>query len=122
MKNLIRSLLFVFIALLSCSKEEESAPPPVPSYTVSVIAGDGGTVSSEGGTYNQGTIFNVTATPASGYRFVGWSNGETESTLTITVNSNLSITANEKQNYRTYIPSSYTLNLTTLTILLKRDV
>jgi len=109
MRNLIRSLLFVFIALLSCSKEEESAPPPVPSYTVSVIAGDGGTVSSEGGTYNQGFIFNVTATPASGYRFVGWSNGETGSTLTITVNSNISITANfERITYSVDISGAIT--------------
>lgn len=109
MKNLIRSLFLVFTILLSCSKDEETTSPPIPSYIVSISAGEGGSVSSEGGTYNQGSTFNVTATPASGYRFVGWSNGETGSTLTITVNSNISIIANfEKITYSVDISGAIT--------------
>ena len=35
-----------------------------------MIAVEGGTVSSEGGTYDDGTEITVTATPAEGYEFI----------------------------------------------------
>lgn len=54
-------------------KEEEE---PAVKYTVTLSASPsaGGTVSG-GGTYPQGTVRTVTATPASGYVFVRWSDG-----------------------------------------------
>ena len=47
-----------------------------------------------GGTFASGTQVSLTATPTSGYSFSGWSNGSTANPLTVTLNSNTSITAN----------------------------
>lgn len=51
------------------------------------------------GTYVEGTEVTLTATPKTGHEFVNWTVGEdthTENPLTLTVNSNLTITANFK--------------------------
>jgi len=99
------SFLFVcllsFIIVFSCSTEEEESvapvvqtpqPEPEPEpveYTLTVSAADGGTVSTEGGTYDEGSEVTVTATANEGYRFTGWEgNDSTNETLTITLNSN----------------------------------
>tara|TARA_B110000027_G_scaffold119158_1_gene131674 strand:+ start:115 stop:354 length:240 start_codon:yes stop_codon:yes gene_type:complete len=78
MKKLIYPLsliLTAFLILYSCSPEEETqAPtstfqtpepePPAPTqYTLTVTASEGGTVSTEGGIYDDGTEVTVTATP-----------------------------------------------------------
>ncbi|MDA0792774.1 MAG: hypothetical protein O3B46_06645, partial [Bacteroidetes bacterium] len=82
MKKLIYPLVFTlsaFLILYSCSTEEDNAippalvktpepEPPAPTqYTLTVSAGEGGTVSTEGGTYDEGTEVTITATPAEGY-------------------------------------------------------
>jgi len=100
------SLLFV----LTCAKEDSQAPntPPtqiVKQYTLTATAGDGGSVSG-GGTFASGTQISLTATPTSGYSFSGWSNGSTANPLTVTLNSNTSITANFQ-----VIVNSYTLTV-----------
>ena len=99
------SFLFVcllsFIIVFSCSTEEEEsitpvvqAPQPEPEpesveYTLTVSAAEGGTVSTEGGTYDEGTEVTITATANEGYRFTGWEgNNSTSESLTITLNSN----------------------------------
>src|SRR6056300_1466463 len=41
----------------------------VNSYTLSVTAGEGGSVSTEGGEYEEGTEVTITATANEGYRF-----------------------------------------------------
>lgn len=64
----------------------------IPTYTLTVAAGAGGTVSG-GGTYSAGTTATLTATPANGYRFVQWSDGVTTSTRTVMVTGNASYTA-----------------------------
>ena len=82
---LLSILTLSCIALVySCSAEEDTTPPPTiiqtpepetpapTQYTLTVTAGEGGTVSTEGGTYDEGTEVTVTATPAEGYEFVGW--------------------------------------------------
>ena len=48
-------------------------PIPIPEYTLnlSVISGEG-SVSPAGGTYEEGTIVPVTATPAEGWQFDSW--------------------------------------------------
>ncbi|MDA9883840.1 hypothetical protein OAT98_01060 [Flavobacteriaceae bacterium] len=101
------SLLFI----LTCAKEDSQAPnlPPTQiakQYTLTASAGDGGSVTG-GGTFASGTQVSVTATPTSGYSFSGWSNGSTANPLTVTLNSNTSITANFQ-----VIADSYTLTVT----------
>jgi hypothetical protein len=100
------SLLFV----LTCAKEDSQAPNTSPSqitmqYTLTASAGDGGSVTG-GGTFASGTQVSLTATPTSGYSFSGWSNGSTANPLSVTLNSNTSITANFQ-----VIVNSYTLTV-----------
>ena len=75
------------------------------SYTVTTSSatlpsGSGGTV-SPGGTYNSGSTATLTASPASGYVFTGWSGDTTGSTnpLGIPVYSNRNIVANFAKTY-----------------------
>ena len=101
------SLLF----LLTCAKEDSQAPNNTPSnitprYTLTASAGEGGSVSPTTGSFNSGTQVSVTATPNSGYQFTSWSNGSTVNPLTVTLNSNTSITANFE-----VLINSYTLTV-----------
>ena len=88
------------LSILSCGKESPVVTDPVISYTLTVSSGTGGSVSSPGGSYNQGQSVSITATPDSEYVFVNWSNGSTDNPLSVTVNSNQTVTANfEKRKY-----------------------
>ena len=107
MKNLHLYLSLLFV--LTCAKEDSQAPntPPtqiVKQYALTARAGDGGSVAG-GGTFASGTQVSLTATPTSGYSFSGWSNGSTTNPLTVTLNSNTTITANFQ-----VIVNSYTTN------------
>ena len=109
MKKLFFTLSLLFV--LTCAKEDSQAPntPPtqiVKQYTLTASAGDGGSVTG-GGTFASGTQVSLTATPSSGYSFSGWSTGSTANPLTVTLNSNTSITANFQ-----VIINSYTLTVT----------
>ena len=100
------SLLFV----LTCAKEDSQAPntPPtqiVKQYALTASAGDGGSVTG-GGTFASGTQVSLTATPNSGYSFSGWSTGSTANPLTVTLNTNTTITANFE-----VLINSYTLTV-----------
>jgi hypothetical protein len=110
MKKLLYPLVFAlttFLILYSCSAEEEDTTPP-PSiiqtpepeppaptqYSLTVTAGEGGTVSTEGGTYDEGTEVTVTATPDEGYEFIGWEGSDIDSSsLRITLNGNTTVQA-----------------------------
>jgi hypothetical protein len=104
MKKLL-SLLSIFAIVLSCSSDETSTPvtpPPAPivKYTITLSAGEGGTVSTTGGEYEAGQTVSVTATPQGEYIFTSWSDGNTNATRTITIGSNSTLTANfEKRKY-----------------------
>lgn len=76
------------------------------SYTVNVVSADTsmGTAFG-GGTYNHGTSVALTATPAYGYHFVQWSDGNYDNPRILTVTSNA-----------TYI-AQFALNNYTLTVL-----
>ena len=66
----------------------------IPVYTLSVSAGEGGIVSSEGGTYEEGTEVTITATPNEGYSFVRWGDIEdTSNEITVLVSSNTTVVA-----------------------------
>jgi len=112
MKKLFYPLAFAltaFLILHSCSAEEEDTippqtvqeptPEPEPSaptqFTLTVTAGEGGSVSTEGGTYDEGTEITITATPDDGYEFIEWDGNDNQSnSFTISVNSNITIQAN----------------------------
>jgi uncharacterized repeat protein (TIGR02543 family) len=67
-------------------------------YTLTISAGSGGTTEPAAGsyTYDSGTQVSVRAIPNSGYQFSGWSGDASGTTnpITITMDSNKSITAN----------------------------
>ena len=114
-KILIVSLLFI---LVTCSKDDGYGPaeinsgssysynPPssdygststttsVTQYSLTVTSGTGGSVSTSGGTYNDGSSVSITATPNDGYEFSGWNgSNSTNSTISVTINSNTIIEA-----------------------------
>lgn len=62
------------------------------SYTLTVTAGTGGTVSGSG-TYNYDETATLKATASSGYHFVKWSDGNTNANRTVTVTGNATYTA-----------------------------
>ena len=106
-----RFIYFSLLLILTCAKEDSQAPntPPtqiVKQYALTANAGEGGSVTG-GGTYTSGTQVSITATPSSGYSFSGWSNGSSTNPLTVTLNSNTTITANFQ-----VIVNSYTLSVT----------
>ena len=66
-------------------------------FTLSLLSGVGGTVTPSGvQDYEAGTLVDVTATPSGGYLFDAWTGDASGSTnpLDVTMNQNLSITAN----------------------------
>ncbi len=68
-------------------------------YQLTVNADGNGSVSSSGGTYNDGTSISVIANPNTGYTFVNWTDSSgnelsTNSTYTFNITSNTTITAN----------------------------
>ena len=81
-----------------------STTTPLSQYSLTVSAGVGGTVSTLGGTYNDGATVSITATPSDGYEFAGWNgSNSSSSTITVTINSNTAIEAlfNEVQTTET---------------------
>ena len=103
-------LLLSVLILFSCSKDSEISEiivnAPNKQYTLTVDADPGGTVSTTGGVFTEGTLVNIQASPNSGYTFSGWSNGSTVNPLSITMTSNTSITANFE-----VLINSYTLTV-----------
>lgn len=71
---------------------EPSTATPASSYSVTVSASTGGTVSG-GGTYNAGASATLSATEANGYRFDRWSDGVGWNPRTLPVYGNMSLTA-----------------------------
>lgn len=101
MKKLVLTLAAFLLLIFACSKEEEViTPPPTPTYNLSFSAEEGGTVSTEGGTYSQGSKITVTATPGGQYLFKEWSDGSTVNPREIVVSSDLTLKASfEKKTY-----------------------
>ncbi len=80
---------------MNSNKNVTAAFKKVYTLTTSVNPAASGSVSPDSGTYNDGTIVTLTASPASGYRFDHWEGDASGNvtTVTITMNSNKSITA-----------------------------
>jgi uncharacterized repeat protein (TIGR02543 family) len=65
-----------------------STTTTVTQFTLAVTATNGGTVSTEGGDFEEGTEVTITATANAGYRFTGWEGSDsTSESLTVTLNS-----------------------------------
>ena len=92
MKKLL--LLFLFMSFVNCSSggDDGTNLHIVQNYTLTVTSQTGGSVVPSSGSYPSGEKIILTATPDSGYIFTGWSDGSTKSSLTITINLNLTIT------------------------------
>ena len=77
--------------------ETETTPETV-QYKLTVNSAEGGSISTEGGTFDQGTVITVTATPNDGYEFIEWQgiNGSSN-TITITLNSSIIISPKFQQ-------------------------
>ena len=99
--SLLTTCILFLTLVFSCSTEEDESLTPVVQtpqqeaepdpgeYTLTVSAEEGGTVSTEGGTYEEGTEVTFTASANERYRFTGWEgNDSTNESLTITLNSN----------------------------------
>jgi len=68
--------------------------PTVTQYNLTASAGEGGSVSTTGGTYDDGTAISIIATPNEGYEFIGWTGSDSSSsTITITLTANTTIEA-----------------------------
>jgi pectate lyase len=86
------------------------------SYTLTTANNPsaGGTVSNSpsGNSFTAGTQVTLTAVPASGYTFTGWSGGATGTTnpVTVTMDANKTVTANYTQQQQT---TQYTLAVNT---------
>lgn len=82
---------------MNANKSVTATFTAVPQYTLTTnVVGQGSiSLNPAGGTYNQGTNVTVTATPAAGYAFSGWSGDLTGSTnpTSITMSANKSVTA-----------------------------
>lgn len=85
------------------ARESDSTGNPG-TYTLGLTASPaaGGTVTANpnASSYIAGTVVTLTATAASGYTFAGWSGAVsgTATTTTVTINSNLAVTANFTAN------------------------
>ena len=85
----------VYVSPPSNTINTGSPSTTVTQYTLTVSAGEGGSVSTSGGTYNDGTSISIVATPSEGYEFIGWIGSDSSSSnITITINSNITISAN----------------------------
>ena len=62
-------LFFLFnLIIFSCSKGDSDSssqvePTPVVTYDVLISSSEGGSVNTQSGTYNAGTVLKITATP-----------------------------------------------------------
>jgi hypothetical protein len=91
-----RFLILLFLAIAGCSKDSDPVtPPPTPivKYTLTVTAGEGGSVNSSGGQYDKGTTVSVSASPNKYFKFVKWSNGSAENPIIININENINLEA-----------------------------
>jgi uncharacterized repeat protein (TIGR02543 family) len=81
----------------SSSSNSVQVTPQVSSYTLTIVAGTGGTTSPAAGTYSYatGTTVSVTANPSSGYTFSGWSGAAsgTSNPVSIVMTGNKTLTA-----------------------------
>lgn len=82
------------VSAISCTTTN---PPNPTTYTLTTIINGQGSVSPSSGTFNAGTSVVLTATPASGWLFTGWSGGYSGTSATVIMDANKNITASFSQ-------------------------
>lgn len=87
----------------------EQVWPVITTYTISLTAGAGGSVSGAG-TYREGASVTITAIPDFGYEFTQWSDGNTNSTRTFTASSDANLTATFTNAYTVEVADINTTN------------
>jgi uncharacterized repeat protein (TIGR02543 family) len=101
------------VALQQVAYNQLNAGTTPPTYSLTVTATGSGTVakSPDQASYASGTTVSLTATPATGYQFSGWSGDATGTTnpLTVTMTANKNITA----TFTAVAPTTYTLTTAT---------
>ena len=102
MKKILFGILSIII-LITCTKDafEQETEAPAVFFSVQASSSTGGSIDNAGGSVESGSTITITATPEAEYIFTGWTGtSSSENPLTITVNSDLTITANfEKRKY-----------------------
>jgi uncharacterized repeat protein (TIGR02543 family) len=102
----------VYWAVVALELKPQSGAGPT-QYTLTANTNGSGSVSLNppGGVYNSGATVELTATPAAGFQFSGWSGSLTGTTnpATITMDGNKSVTA----TFTAIPPTQYTLTVTT---------
>ena len=94
-----------------CYEYVSSGPPAQQTYSLNVAAEHGTvTKSPNKASYNSGETVTLQAAPNTGYDFTSWSGDAsgTNTSVTITMNSNKSVTA----NFAVHAPNTYTLSIT----------
>ena len=96
-------ILLFFLFSLSCSKEvldnpstenQQQQEQTVTRYEVNITSTEGGTVNVSSGSYEEGTVLTITASPSEGFIFSNWTGFDsTDNTITINVNQLYSLNA-----------------------------
>lgn len=87
---------------------EYSASFAIDRFTLTLVADGNGAVSG-GGTYDYGTIVEITASPDRGYHFLRWSDGSTQEKRSFKITRDLTLTATFLQGSERTIGSYITL-------------
>ena len=86
--------IFIFLILIGCfSRDLEIIEENLIEYILTIIESEGGVIDSTGGKYYSGENITLTASPNQGYVFSEWSNGLDTETITIKIESDISIEA-----------------------------
>ncbi|WP_299990705.1 InlB B-repeat-containing protein, partial [uncultured Pontibacter sp.] len=100
---------------MDASKTVSATFEPIPSYTLTITPPSNGTISTspapnEDGKYRDGTMVILTATPANGYRFVGWDGAVSGNSVTtvVTMDADKTVSA----TFEAIPPTMYALTLT----------
>ena len=90
-KRILLIIPFIFL-VLSCSDDEDVPEKFILSVTINPE--DGGSVSPDGGVFEDGTVVTLTATPAEGYVFKEWMGGliSTDNPVSVSMDSDMNVT------------------------------
>lgn len=103
----MRTYCLLFCVLLcSCVKKNVEPAQETITYTLTLNTTQGGTLNSEGGTYEKGTTISLTAVPQDGFQFAGWSGAieSQENPISIQMDADQSLTAH-------FVPSKFALHI-----------